>query len=174
MTWTTITSFSSGTALSAADLNTMVKGNLDHLYDNLPTRATLWHDEATVTAGNALTRTIAASQAYGWFAYQNAAADADSFTYTLVLAAGTYTMYVLGKTNSSYGKLDWDLDGTTITTGQDWYAAETFNVTKTVASIVVTTGGRLVLTGTVNGKNAGSTNYNIGLTKIWFKQASDS
>ena len=174
MTWTTIGSKSPGDAHSAATWNNEVKGNLDHIYDNLPTRATLWQDEAIATSGNALSFTVDTAQAYNGYARQAAAnSDGDTFTHSCLLAAGSYTVSVLGLTAGSEGILDWDIDGSTVSTGQDWYSGSPVrNVVKTFTA-TISEGGRIVLTGTVNGKNASSSDYRTSITKIWFRQSSD-
>lgn len=141
--------------------------------NNLPTRAELWHDEATVTAGNALAVTIDAAQIGNYFARQSASANGDTFTQSVFLRAGTYTFSVEGQTNSANGLIDWSLDGTNFATGQDWYSASvTKNVVKT-ASVTIANDGYHTLQGKLNGKNASSTGFNMDLTKYWFKQSAD-
>jgi hypothetical protein len=142
--------------------------------NNLPTRADLYHDESTVVTGNALAVTIDTGQIDNYFARQSASANGDSFTQSVFLRAGTYTFSVEGQTNAANGMIDWYLDGSTFTTGQDWYsAAQTKNVVKTVSSVVIANDGYHVLKGVVNGKNASSTGFNMDLTKMWFRQAAD-
>lgn len=170
MTWTTPNTAEAGTAISAADYNLYVRDNLAHLYANLPTRATLWHEEATVTAGNALAVDISTG-AYcnGWW-WQSAAANGDTFTQTFVLAEGTYTFYALGRNHTSGGRIDWYIDDVAFTTAQDWYAGSVApNIVKSVAGVVIAEGGRHVLKGVVNGKHASSGGYAMYLTKYWFK-----
>lgn len=174
MTWTDPPNWVGGDTVTESDLDTYLTADLQYLYDNLPTRATLFHNESLVTAGNAITGSINTSQAHNATWYQDASADADSFTHAFVLAEGTYTLYFYGVTHTSGGKIDWSVDGVSITTGQDWYSNPAVaNVTKSVAAVAIATGGRHVLTGTVNGKNAGSAGYDIRLTKIYFVPASD-
>jgi hypothetical protein len=140
----------------------------------LPTRSFLFHEASTVTAGNAISVTVDAAQAYGHYTAQSASANADAFTQSIYLRAGTYTVTWLGETTANSGMIDWLLDGvTSITTGQDWYsAATTRNVSKT-ATVTISTDGYHTIKGTVNGKNGSSGDYEIRLTAIWFKQASD-
>ena len=141
---------------------------------DLPNRATHWHDESTVTNGNALAPTVLATQQYATYSYQNASADADAFSFSVFLAAGTYTFYVLGITDANQAIIDWDFDGGDDTiTGQDWYAAaQNLNVIKSGA-VTLTVGGNIVVTGTINDNNVASGGFDMKLTKMWFKQAAD-
>lgn len=168
-----ITTLTANDALGAAHMNN-IKTWVDFLVDALPTRALRLQSEATPTVGSAFSITAATSQALNMLVYQSTPADANQFTHSVVLAPGTYTMYVLGAKLSSAGLIDWVLDGDTIATGQDWYAGSaTYNQVQSVGSIVLTDGGNLVLEGTINGKNASSSGYDMRLTAIWFKQAAD-
>ena len=137
-------------------------------------RGTMWHDESIVTTGNAISRVHDAAQNYGIFCYQNAAANADSFTNGCYLRTGTYAFYVLGATYNTRGIIDWALDGVAIVADQDWYSAGVvYNVIKSTASIAVTFDGWHVLQGTIDGKNGSSTDYQFAGTKMWFEPAAD-
>lgn len=140
----------------------------------LPTRCTLWHDEANVVAGNALFQSLQTStQVYGLVVYQNAPAINDTFTHSVFLRGGYYTFSVLGLSASDRGQITWSLDGTPFVTNQDWYTAgTTYNVIKT-ANILIGTDGYHILQGKTAAKNASSSNYTMSFTKYWFKQASD-
>lgn len=174
MTYTTPYVPEAGGLIRASDHTLYYSENIAHLYDNLPTRATMWHEEATVIAGNALAVDISTG-AYcnGWW-WQSAAANGDAFTQTFVLAEGTYTFYALGRNHTSGGRIDWYIDDVAIATAQDWYAGSVApNVVKSVPSVVIAEGGRHVLKGVINGKNGSSGGYAMYLTKYWLKQASD-
>lgn len=136
-----------------------------------PVTATLWRDEDVVTVGNALISTVDAAQLYAFTAYQNAAANGDTFTHKFFLAAGTYTLSVLGITASDAGKIDWYLDaeGSPQISGQDWYAGGTTRNVIQTASITVTGSGVHTLKGVLNGKNGSSTNFFAQLTKMWIR-----
>ncbi len=142
--------------------------------NNLPTRAELWHDEATVVVGNAIAATVDNGQMGNYFARQSTSADGNEFTQSVWLRAGTYTFSVLGQTNAGNAKIDWYLDGVLVVGGQDWYsAAQTKNVVKT-ASVTIAQDGYHVLKGKINGRNASNTtSWNMDLTKYWFRQAAD-
>ena len=175
MVWTEPITWAAGVTVDEDMLNQQVRDNLQYLYDELPIRATLWHQASLVTAGNAITTVIATAQPHNYLAYQNTAADGDSFTNSCVLGEGTYTLYILGQTRTDAGLVDWTLDGASIATGQDWYSgSQIADVTKSIAAISITTGGRHVLQGTINGKNASSTSYALRLTKYWFVPSADS
>jgi hypothetical protein len=176
MAWTDPQTWTPGTTLTAANLNTYVRDNLDWLYDNLPIRATLWHGDSNVETGNVIVSVAESNQRFNGYAHQHVGANSDVFTQSFVLGEGTYTFVVLGVKTSGSGLLDWDIDGTTIETGQDWYnGAPQYNQEQSVANVVIDVGegGRHVLTGTVNGKNGASSGYDIRLTKMWFVPASD-
>jgi hypothetical protein len=140
-----------------------------------PIRATMWHEEATVITGGTLTGAVMADHPYNWVWYQNAPDNGDSFTNGCLLEDGTYSFYVLGRTANTRGKIDWSLDGVVFSSGQDWYSSSsTSNVTKVVTGITVATSGWHILLGTINGKNGSSSDYDMRLTKYWFKKTSDN
>ena len=174
MTWTAPNTAAAGALIRAAYHNTFIRDNLEHLYANLPKRATMWHEESTVVAGNALARTIQTSAAYNYVMSQNTPAINDEFTNSFVVGEGTYTLYLLGATGASDGQVDWYVDDVLVASAQDWYSASpTYNQQKTVADVVIAEGGYHVLRGIVAGKNASSSNYRLLLTKMWLAQASD-
>src|SRR5262245_33975441 len=142
--------------------------------NDLPIRVDLFHDEATVLTGNALgSATVDTGQAYNYYIRQSTSADADSFTQSVFLRAGTYTFSVIGQTNTANGKIDWYIDNVSFTTGQDWYSAsQTKNVVKT-ASVTINSDGYHVLKGVINTKNASSSGFNMDLTKYWFRTSAD-
>jgi len=154
---------------------TMVHEALEQLRaDLLPTRVTMWHDESTVTAGNAIANVVDTGSRYCTYSNQNTAADGDTFTQSFLLAAGTYSLCVLGSTFTSRGKIDWYIDDVKVVSLQDWYAASLgINTIKTVGSIAVVGNGRHVLKGVINGKHASSSSYFMLLQKMWFYPATD-
>ena len=148
--------------------------NTDDWAARIGKRALMWHGDAIVTAGNALTRAYYANQMYAARAYQDGPADGDTFTHGFMLRAGTYTFAVFGITSTSRGIIDWYVDDVLIESGQDWYsAAEGVNTTKTTASVAITYDGWHVLKGVINGKNASSSNYYMILTRYRFYPAAD-
>lgn len=172
--WTTPRDWTNGEVPDDTIMDAHIKANLTYLYDNMPARATLWHADAAVLAGGNITPNQNTSQRHGEYAYQFGAADADSFSGSVVLIAGTYSLRIVGIKLSSAGILDWTLDGASIATGQDWYAAgTTYNQEVTISGITVTGNGRHTLVGTVNGQNASSSGYDIYLTKYAFIPSAD-
>jgi hypothetical protein len=126
------------------------------------------HADSTVTAGNALALMLTPPGAY-----QNTAADGDTFEFGVFVAAGTYSLAIRGLEGTGEGIKDWYLDDVSIDTGQDWYAGSTSYVQKTISSIVIADGGWHVLKCVTNGKNASATDYKAQLTEMALKQASD-
>ena len=180
MTWTTITTIVQDQVVDIDIMNDEWAGNIQHVYDSAPKRATMWHSESLVLNGNAIASAVSTSQLHNAYSYQNTGADGDIFTNGCFLAAGTYTLKLLGVTLSAYGKLDWTIkhadavSWTTLATGQDWYSAGgTYNVVKTISSIVLADPGWYAIKGTVNGKNGSSSGYQISLTNMTMYQAAD-
>lgn len=139
-------------------------------------RGMMFHDQSLVTAGSgAIARYLTTSQSYGFVAIKASASDGDKFSHGCFLRAGTYTFRALGTTASGRGKLDWYVDGSKITsTPQDWYSGSTvYEVEMSVSSVSIATSGWHKVEGLVNGKNASSSGYAIGLTAFWFVPASD-
>lgn len=142
-------------------------------FNQFPKRATLWHDEAIVTVGNALLNALNVSQIYALYVFQSTAALNDAFTQSFWLAAGTYTFSALGVTSTTAGQIDWYIDGVKVVTLQDWYVASpAFNVVKT-ATVTVIGDGWHQLKGIVSAKNVSSGGYNLNLTKYWFRPSAD-
>ena len=130
----------------------------------------IWHDEARIITGAAITSFILASQAYNVAASQNPAAINDEFEHDITLETGIYTLYILGVNSNLQGILDWYLDGNLIGS-KDFYAgALTYNVKVSIAGIVVATGGHHALSCKIASKNPLSSNYYTGLTKYWFEK----
>lgn len=140
---------------------------------SLPTRDRRFHGESTVIAGNSIALVIDASQVFNGYWKQSTSAINDSFTISMFLRAGTYTLSALGETTTSCGKIDWYLNNSIAITAQDWYSASlTRNVVKT-GSITVTQDGYQIIKGIVSTKNGSSSGFDMFLTQLWMKQASD-
>lgn len=135
-----------------------------------PTRATMWaHEGQPHTSGGYSIINKDTSESYCQLSSINGTAnDGDYVSWTCLLAAGTYTLSVLGMTQNNFGKYDWSCDGSNVITGDDRYsAAATYNVVATSGSFTVTGNGRHLFKGTVNGKNAASTGRFLNLTCLW-------
>lgn len=144
--------------------------------NNFPERATMWHHEATAISGNPLAIVNSSASSFYHTAYPTGgAADGDAFTHSFFLEAGTYDFYVLGVASGNRGKLDWDVDGVSIGTEQDWYSAvAVYNTPKVINSVTITGDGYHKITGTINGKNASASGYYFTGIKYWFQKSSDA
>ncbi len=137
----------------------------------LPTQASWFWDEVTTTVTQ--TKTLSTSQQFAMYVDTTAANANDGDTYRLgaFLAAGTYSLDVLGASAANCGKLDWYIDDVLVVSGQDWASGAGYNTTKTTTGITISTNGYHVLKAIVNGRNG--TDYRIALTKVTLKQAVD-
>lgn len=138
--------------------------------DVYPKRASWWFVDGI---GTALERNSNyTSMEYQALWTQVSPADGDSWTFSAVLAAGSYTFYTFGRKGTNYGILDYYLDGESIETGQDWYGSYTNNVTKSF-TFSVPSSGYHVFTLTVNGKNGSSSDYRAVLTRLYILPTAD-
>jgi hypothetical protein len=96
-----------------------------------------------------------------------AVANGDNATWKVSLPAGTYTVRIYASKGNSRGKIDVNLNGTDIITGQDWYNGAT-SVTYIDATGISISKGLQDLKITVNGKNAASSNYYVYISAIEF------
>jgi len=141
---------------------------------DMPRRATMWHDQSLVLTGNHIVVTVDTAQRHAFIANQSAAANGDASTNGCYLAAGTYTLNVLGVSGPLRAKLDIALDGLTIVSGQDWYAAAlTHEVIKSTAGVVVPYSGWHTVKLTTNGRNALATGWVMSLTYVEFQPVAD-
>ena len=68
--------------------------------------------------------------------------------------------------------MDWYLDDneTPFEAGQDWYAGSAVNnAIKSVTDVQISEGGVHQIKGKINGKNGGSTGYDMKITVMWFE-----
>jgi hypothetical protein len=125
-----------------------------------------FHRYARVLLGNALVILNTDQEDFSFSAYQNPAANGQSFAHQVDIAPGAYTLAIVGMTGSNSGKIDWYIDDVLVVSGQDWYnAAQQYNIVKT-AAVTVYGVRQHVLRGVVNGKNGASTGYRIQLTAL--------
>lgn len=131
-------------------------------------RFSAFYDEFTVVTGNVLFSELNTSQRYLGVSYQTPSAINDETTVKFNLAPGSYTLFILGATNASYGTTTVSIDG--ISQGTiDWYSASiTFNVIKTIG-ITINSNAIHSLNLKVATKNASSSGYSQIFTKIWIK-----
>lgn len=135
-----------------------------------PKRWTCWHAESIVHVGAAIVYGITSMLDGVMGCYQNPKVNGDTFTNGLFLAAGNYTLGMVGRQGPLYGVIDWFLDGVAIPahTGQDWWAAANSHEEKTGA-VVIATDGWHELKGVVNS----AVRWWIYLSRMWFRQAVD-
>lgn len=148
-------------------------------YTPYPKRHNVFSRELTIVTGNALAHTLDANQEFGQYSYQSTAADGDEFTFSCVLEAGTYDIYILCVKDSNRGKIDLyhkhSSAGsyTSFATGVDQYnAAQQYNQVLT-ANFTLSLSGRYTIKATVNGKHASSSDYYFVHTLIWIKPSAD-
>lgn len=147
----------SNLALSGAVLNAAVY---------YPLLVNIFQDAANFTNGSPA-KFITSSQVYNYYVYVPTAANGNVFEHYFVIAAGSYSISMIGVTAASGAKLDWYLDGTLIASGQDWYSAATiFNVVKTIGTVNITQPGQHTLRAVVNGRNVSANDWRSFLTKI--------
>lgn len=131
-----------------------------------PRSAVMFHRYATVLVGNALTCPHDSAADWAHISYQSVSADGDTFTHSFYLAAGIYSLNVLGVTGPLLGKIDWYLDNLLAVSGQDWYSAGwVLNVVQTTV-VTVIGNGLHTLKGIVNGRNVASIDWYIQLTAM--------
>lgn len=144
-----------------------------------PKRAGLLAVEFTKLTGNAFLIGFDATQHLSTLVYQNAAANGDEFTWSWLLAAGNYTLYLDGKLGVNGGKQDLyfrlssSVGYTSFATALDWYANPAVLNTIKTATLTIPADGLYVFKSTVNGKNAASGGYFVQLSNVWIKQATD-
>lgn len=128
------------------------------IYEGIPTAGSFSIGALTVSTG----------QPYNFYCTSvTTPADGDELSFTTLLRAGTYTISEIGVKNTTRAKLDWYMDGSTFTTGQDWYAASaTQNTVFTQTGVTVTGSGEHTVKCKVNGRNASASGWLMSLTCI--------
>lgn len=138
----------------------------------LPTRATMFMNEAIALVGGWATSQNN-SQTYDYYLTNGSDANGDSFSLSFFIAAGAYTLNVLGLTIGGCAMADWYIDDLLVVTGQDWYSAgPVWNVIKFDA-VNVLWDGYHTLKCVINGRNASAVAWHLDLTKVWLKQVVD-
>lgn len=137
--------------------------------DVYPKRASWWFIDGI---GTALERNANyTGMEYQALWYSSPANDGDSWTFSAVLAAGSYTFYTIGRSNTGNAILDYYLDGVAIETGQDWYSGSAANNVTKSFTFSVPASGYHVFTLTVNGKTG--TAYTAALGRLWVIPTAD-
>jgi hypothetical protein len=134
----------------------------------------LWHDPnapyVKLDAGTgALKRTEDPQHAFGFYTGVAHAKLHDAFSYEFEMAAGTYTMAVMGVRGASSGSVQWSLDGRVLNKdAQDWYARGTVRNELVGISGINVADGNHVLRANIVGKNAASAGFELNITRVQF------
>jgi hypothetical protein len=139
-----------------------------------PKRWTSWHRDSLVTVGGALGVFAGQTTLFGYIAVQTGAADGDEFTTGFFVRAGTYTMRISGRTQSSAGIADWRIDGVLVAAGDDWHSGVQVNSVSHDFAVTIATDGWHELRGRVNGQAPGSTGFQLPLTVFSWIPAADA
>lgn len=132
---------------------------------SLPTSFQHFHDTSKVLVGNGLSPVQVAASFYATMWQQNPAALNDSFSFTALLAPGTYTLVMLITRANNKGKLKLSVNGVQAFDDLDGYNSTTIyeRITRT---ITITAGGLQEFVFTVWGKNTLSSGYAFLINKI--------
>lgn len=149
-------------------LSTVTSGNV------LPKRGQMWGDEVTLITGTGISTAVTTSnQMYNMYANVTNFPIDNSAGWGFLCDAGTYTFDILHIKASSGGQVDFYIDGATIATAQETYNVSTlWNQHFTVSSVTLTAGYH-TFKWVVPAKNASSSGYLFGVTKVSFKQTAD-
>ncbi len=133
-----------------------------------PLSSTIWPDQFVVTSTGTPHVVSLSGQKYNVRLYIDPANNGDSYSATFYMAAGSYTLSLLCYNEADGGKIDWSIDTVYQCTTDVYNSSEALNVTRT-GSVTILTNGNHTLTGTINGKNAGSSGYWTYITKVWIQ-----
>jgi hypothetical protein len=146
------------------------------MQSQLRKRNTMWHDEATVIKGGAITFTQGAANAYNGYWAQATPSLNDTFSHSFSCQAGTYNINMLAQTANSNGMVTWSIDGNGAPLATiDLYSSGAMPVTNVhlSASLGSLSAGYHSLQGQARTKNSGSSGYALQLVKYWIAPASD-
>jgi len=137
-----------------------------------PQDAWLFLHQFQIAGGHSggIIHSLDAAQKFAFFSQQTSGqAVGDALETSVVLDRGIYTMSVLGMVFSSYGILNWMLDGN-VFAQHDWYNASLVRNTVKTAELNIAYSGRHLLRMEVISKNASSSSYLYSLTAVWFNR----
>lgn len=126
-----------------------------------PNQITIWHDEATVDVGGAITFAVTTQF------YQNPSVINDRLSWQIRLRSGVYTFHSFGNADTVQGIATWRLDSTIIAT-HDWYSGVSANNTYKSTSDISIEGGYYTLSMTMESKNELSGGFIMQAVKHWF------
>lgn len=98
--------------------------------------------------------------------FNSSGADLDNITYNVYLAAGTYTLRLLGAQYTSSGIVDIDIDAAEVGSVDQYASSNTPNHIYTVTNISIAASGAHTIKVRVDGKNASSSGYRAALGAI--------
>lgn len=156
--------FSNGSVTDNGDGSVSIAAGGSAIYPQIATA--FIYDFEIVTGVSSYVRFVDTAQIFATWGYQNTQADGDAVQVPVLLKAATYDFEVLGTTDSNRGLIDWSMDGTNFVTGQDWYSASRVNNVVKTGTVTIASDGRHLLKLTINGKNASSSSYYFGITRI--------
>lgn len=131
-----------------------------------PEKFTHWHSDSVVVNGGAITNTINTSQPFNSISSQNSATQFDSFKFRAFLAKGTYSLKILGTSNTNDGILSLTLNGQLLPDAFDWYGGRAVSNIVKSSTISFEKDGWQEFVFSVNSKNPASTGYRVNLTKF--------
>lgn len=142
-----------------------LQAQLTTLQQLLPHEFQHFHDTSKVLVGNGLSAVQVAASFDATMWQQNPAALNDSFSFTALLAPGTYTLVMLVTRANNKGKLKLSINGTQAFDDLDGYNSTAIyeRITRT---ITITAGGLQQFVFSVWSKNASSTGYAFLINKI--------
>lgn len=100
------------------------------------------------------------------YLYNSAAANLDNLSYRAALAAGTYTLRFICRTNNDAAILDFDIDGVEVASFDCYSAGVVNNVIFTQAGIVIAADGLKTIRLRSDGRNGASTGWQIRITEF--------
>lgn len=138
----------------------------------LPTRGLCFADQWN--ASTAQTVAVSTGQLHNMIVYQTTPANGNTFSFSLPLQAGTYSIVVLGYTDANRGILDIYADGVEVGS-KDWFAAApgAQNVYHVITPVTLTGNILHTFDGVIHGKNALSSGYAYVLTTFAVYQTTD-
>ncbi len=131
-----------------------------------PKSAVMFHRYSVAIVGNPVVPLHFAPADFGEYSHQDPPANGDTFRQQFYLAAGAYTLSVLGYTANDAGIVDWFIDGVLVVSGQDWYTLLPGANTVKTAAVNVIGNGQHQIRGVINGKNVASINFWLSPTTI--------
>lgn len=96
-------------------------------------------------------------------------ANNDELRFTGFLGKGTYSCFAYGWGGTDEGILDVEIGGTSVGTMDFYNAGGTACLTRSITGITVTSSGVKTIDLLVNSKNAGSSDYYMGLVNVIFR-----